>query len=451
MNKKVKVLKDWDGHKAGEVLELEEAVAKTLIGTEHAEEVVDADGVQEELTKAVGTFKGVLTDAITEAVKGATAELKAGATDPARITGVKDNADDDPKGGFKNFGEFVSKVKIAHTGGEVDDRLKRIKAAQGQNEADGSEGGYLLVPEFSNRIVERMTEDPTGILARCDKYVMGSNALTILGVNDADRTAAATRYGGVIAYWVAEAAQITASTMAFRQIQLRLNKIAALVYCTDEMLDDAALINLPQKIEDKVSEAMTDTVLEAIMFGDGVGKPHGALASTNPALVAVAIENNQLAATIVTQNISKMYWHMPPKGYSNAIWLFNPECGPQFDLLNANMEVAGGYYPLYMPPGGLSAQPYSSLKGRPAIPTEHCEALGAQGDVVYADFSQYALGMRGTVKSAMSIHLRFDYEETCFRFSFRIDGRSLWDKYVTPRKGAGTFYLSPFVALAVRA
>jgi hypothetical protein len=48
----------------------------------------------------------------------------------------------------------------------------------------------------------------------------------------------------------------------------------------------------------------------------------------------------------------------------------------------------------------------------------------------------------------MSIHLRFDYDESVFRFIFRLDGAPWWPAALTPYKGSNT--QSCFVNLADR-
>ena len=50
--------------------------------------------------------------------------------------------------------------------------------------------------------------------------------------------------------------------------------------------------------------------------------------------------------------------------------------------------------------------------------------------------------------SYLSMHLRFDYGETAFRFTFEADGQTWPNSPITPYKGAAT--LSPFVILEAR-
>ena len=68
--------------------------------------------------------------------------------------------------------------------------------------------------------------------------------------------------------------------------------------------------------------------------------------------------------------------------------------------------------------------------------------------MILGDFSQYLLIDKGGINAASSIHVRFLYDESVFRFIYRVDGQPIWNKPITPYKGSNT--LSPFVALAKR-
>ena len=120
---------------------------------------------------------------------------------------------------------------------------------------------------------------------------------------------------------------------------------------------------------------------------------------------------------------------------------------PQLFALNAPVGTGGQL--VYMPPGGLSASPYSTLMGRPVLPVEYCCTLGTTGDIALCDFSQYLLATKGGMQSAVSIHVRFIYDETVIRFVWRVDGQPSWAAALTPFQGTNT--QSPFVVLATRA
>lgn len=104
--------------------------------------------------------------------------------------------------------------------------------------------------------------------------------------------------------------------------------------------------------------------------------------------------------------------------------------------------------PLYAWPGQYGNAD-GMLFGIPVKPIEQCAALGSKGDIVLMDASQYLIVERSGVTRQASMHIRFDYDETVFKFSWRVGGRPDWDSTITPYKG--TTARSPYVALAGRA
>lgn len=56
---------------------------------------------------------------------------------------------------------------------------------------------------------------------------------------------------------------------------------------------------------------------------------------------------------------------------------------------------------------------------------------------------------KGGIDYASSMHLKFDYNQTAFRFVTYFDGQPKLKSAITPYKGNKT--VSPFVALASRA
>jgi HK97 family phage major capsid protein len=87
--------------------------------------------------------------------------------------------------------------------------------------------------------------------------------------------------------------------------------------------------------------------------------------------------------------------------------------------------------------------------GKEIIWTEQASTLGTTGDLMLIDFTQYLIGQKsgGGIKFAKSIHLKFDYDQTAFRFVMRLDGQPWWPSVFTPKRGDTQ---SPFVALETR-
>ena len=130
-----------------------------------------------------------------------------------------------------------------------------------------------------------------------------------------------------------------------------------------------------------------------------------------------------------------------------SIWLINQDVEPQLNQMS--LQIGTGGVPVYLPPGGLSETPFARLLGRPVIPVEYCATLGTVGDILLVNLAEYLMIDKGGLQQATSMHLRFDYSETAFRFTYRADGSPTWHSALTPFKGTQT--RSPFISLATRA
>lgn len=346
---------------------------------------------------------------------------------------------------FESFGAFAHAVYKANpnVGGVTDPRL--LGAAQGMQQAIPSEGGFMVPPSFSSTIWDGLAADESNLLALTDNYTVEGESLTF-NANAETSRANGSRFGGVQGYWIAEADQITKSKPKFRQMKLEPHQLAVLIYATDKLL-----ANSPAALEQYLTRAATEEIAfkvgDAIVNGTGAGQPVGLLGAAST--ISVAKETSQVAATFVKANANKMWARLHPRSRKNAVWLVNVDVEPQFDEFHSLVKNVAGTENV----GGLGSQIYNAekntLKGRPVIACEFAQTLGTKGDVMLVDLGAYATGTRGGVSSAMSIHLRFDYLESAFRFVFEVDGQPWLASALTPFKGSNT--LSTQVVLDTRA
>jgi HK97 family phage major capsid protein len=361
------------------------------------------------------------------------------ATRPDPEEQQRENRADD----FTSVGQFLQAVRQAGSpGGSIDRRLS-TRAASGAQETVPSDGGFLVGTDMSAELLTRTYQ--TGQLtsrARPVPISAGSNGIKINGIDETSRVDG-SRWGGVQVYWADEADTVTATKPKFAPIELALHKLMGLFYTTDELLQDTAAL------ESIATQAFTEEFgykLDwGMVRGTGVGSLLGILNS--PCLVSVAKETGQAADTVVAENIIKMYSRTWARSRQNAVWLVNQDIEPQ--LFQFALSVGTGGVPLFMPAGGLSAQPFNTILGRPVLPIEQCSTLGDQGDIFLADFSQYYLAKKGGIQSAVSIHVRFIYDESCYRWTLRTDGQPSWRSALTPAYGTNT--VSPFITLDARA
>ena len=344
------------------------------------------------------------------------------------------------KGGM---GEFLQAVaKASSPGGIMDNRLIYQNSASGLNESVSSEGGFMLENDFIQEMFDvMMSESQVANRIRMIPIGANTNRLRTLGIDETSR-ANGSRWGGVQAYWIAEAETVTKSKPKFREIDMALQKLLALCYVTDDLLQDATA--LEAIVKQAYADEMSFKIDDAIINGSGVGMPLGVLNSD--ALVTVAKEKDQAAGTIKYENILKMWSSVPARLRANAVWYINQEIEPQLYTMALNIGTGGA--PVFLPSGGASSSQYSTLLNRPIIPIEQCSPLGKKGDIILADPTQY-IGIDKKAPTAdVSIHVRFLYDEQVFRFIYKFNGAPYRSKPITPYKGASS--LSPFVTLGDR-
>jgi HK97 family phage major capsid protein len=345
---------------------------------------------------------------------------------------------------FSSFGQQMAAVMRAGApGGPTDPRL--FNAATGLNETVPSDGGFLVQQDFSANLIAQVYE--TGILAsRASRIPISgnSNSIKLNGVDETSR-AAGSRGGGIRGYWADEADEKTKSKPKFRKIELTLKKLIGLCWATDELLEDAVAL------EAYISKGFVDEfgfqIDDAMVNGNGAGMPLGVMNAG--CLVTQDKEVGQAATTVMAENVINMFARLFASSRSTAAWFINQNVEPQLHTMS--IAVGTGGQLIYMPPGGLSQSAFGTLLGRPVIPIEQCQTLGTTGDIILGDYNNgYLLAEKGGIKSDMSIHVRFIYDESVFRFVLRIDGQPLRASAMTPYKGGAAHTQSHFVALQTR-
>lgn len=472
----IKLLSDYAGHKAGERIDEEEAIARAYVAAGKAEAAPETvQSLIDTATAELRRSQEEMMTSFTSGIKVMADELKnAGAQFRSATSGskrpnpqapsddfqIEATASEDEKfiahrGGFRTMGHFAfdtyrafapqssfrdSQERIA----KWNDTLSRVSAVKraagspdGMYENSDPDGGVLVPPDFSSEIWERVYIQEN-LLTRTDSYNVTGNTL-VLPANTETSRVDGSRWGGTLGYWEGEAQQFTGSRPKFRDLQLRLKKLTILTYVTNELLSDAG-IALDQYLQRNASNEIVFKIVDALINGTGAGIPLGI--ANDPALIAVAKETNQAAKTVLYENILKLYNRMWAPCRKNAIWLINQEIEPQLDLMA--LPVGTGGVPVYTGAGsglygGAEAPRLAMLKGRPVLPIEQCQALGTQGDIFFVDFSQYVTIVKGAIQSSMSIHLKFDYDETVFKWLFRMDGQGAWSKALTPKNGTNTY------------
>lgn len=363
----------------------------------------------------------------------------------ARGVTAKARWEDDPKFGFGSPRDFLAAVVQVSTGREAkvkpDHRaaLKKLWAAAGSDEQStfaDPYGGFAVPTAFVPNLLTVQAEgDPTA--GRTTMIPMASPKVEIPARTDKNHTTSVS--GGLRVRRRAEGDQAASSRMEMEKVTLNANSLLGVAYATEELLSDSA-ISFAAMLEAGFRDEFMAKVLDEKLNGTGVGQMTGVI--TAACTVSIAKETNQVAATIVYDNILKMRarcWR-----YGQAIWLANHDTLPQLAKLNQEVGTGGA---IVWQPSAREDVP-ETLLGRPIFFTEFCPTLGTVGDLLLGNWSQYLEGTYQSPQSAESLHVRFENHERAFKFFMRNDGSPWWKSALTPRKGSNK--LSPFVTLATR-
>ena len=248
-------------------------------------------------------------------------------------------------------------------------------------------------------------------------------------------------YGGLVGYWGEESASFSESTAKFARVTLDARKLTGYSAVPNELLSDS-MVSFAAMIERLWPEAIAFFEDVAFIAGTGVGEPKGFLGTNASAVVAA--ESGQQSATIVAENIDKMYSRMLPSSLARAIWIVSPDALPQLFSMARSVGTGGS---AVMVTNMESAAP-GSIYGRPIVVSEKAKALGSQGDISFVDLSYYLVGDRQQMTAASSQDYLFRSDQTAFRIVERVDGQPWIQSPITPQNGGST--LSPIVELAAR-
>lgn len=348
---------------------------------------------------------------------------------------LTEQRENDPKRGFNSMGDFAKAVAHSSIRGVTDSRLAFNAAAPTTfgNEGAGADGGFAIPPEFSKEIW-RLSLGEDSLLPLTQNNELAGNSM----IFPKDET---TPWGGagVQAYWQSEAVAATQSKPVLGTDAMILHKMMALVPVTNELIEDGFAIG--SYLSNVAPERIAYKANEAILFGDGAGKPFGALSSS--AAIIQAKDSGQATATISPTNISNMVSRLLVGELKNAVWIGNP------DLLSPLESLTLGNYPIFLPNQSASGASYGMLKGRPLLLSEHANAFSSQGDLNLVSLKGYrTITKAGGIQTSTSMHLFFDADATAFKFVFRMNGKPILSAPVVPPKSSNT--RSHFITLAAR-
>lgn len=254
------------------------------------------------------------------------------------------------------------------------------------------DGGYTVPQDFYNTLLEEL--QLTAVMRpKVTVVPMKGNVLTLSMLNS-----------GPEVYWTGEGVKKTTTTADFSQPTMTAYKLAAIIYLTDELIDDSAfgLVNvLVRRFAQKLAQAED----KAILAGTGTGQPLGLFIANTIA--------HRHSTGLTFDNIIDLIYDLPMQFRPNAGFLINPA-----DVKTLRKIKADGQYIWQSP---ISAGQPATIQGYPV--TEHY--FVPAGEIMFGDVKEaYWLGDRQklTVKISNDTETTFTEDKTAIRVVERIGG-----------------------------
>jgi HK97 family phage major capsid protein len=334
--------------------------------------------------------------------------------------------------GFKSFADWVR--TCAFQPGDI--RLTKV-----MSEGEPSAGGFA-VPIAYNTELLRMALEKSQIFAGVRAVPLTTLENHFATIDDTTH-ATGTTFGGIKFTFTDELVEKTPSEPSLGEIILKAKTAASILLVSNQLLADAPTMD--RDLQALFSESLGWFYDDMIMRGTGAGQPRGIKGA--PGTVVVAKESGQAAGTIVFPNIRKMFGRMPGQFRESCVWIVSPSATDA--LLGMSIPVGTGGSAVMLANQSAIAPVPTEMYGRPIVWSEHCENLGAEGDIYLVNLASYLFGIREGLSLFISAHRYAELNKTMMRFETRIDGCPIFSSPLTIRSGA-SFTVSPMVTLALR-
>lgn len=276
--------------------------------------------------------------------------------------------------------------------------VTRNEAAVKALSTTAADGGNLFPTEFQNEIIKALAI-PTRMRSIVSVKTMHRTTLTV------------PKRGTVVkVYWTAENASKTTTTATWSQVTLTARKAAAIIYASDEVIEDSNDISIVNEIIDQFATAIGDAEDLAIALGNGTTQPTG----IETARAAGTIASTAVGATLDVTKIVDLVYGVKPQYRNGGSFLMNPKVAKFYRKL---VDSTGR--PIWQD-SVIVGMP-STLYGYPVY-----EFYDLPTSVTYFGNWKlaYWLGDRKqmTVKISQDTETAFTKDETAIRVVFRIGG-----------------------------
>ena len=201
-------------------------------------------------------------------------------------------------------------------------------------------------------------------------------------------------YGYVSSAWTAEGAEFPGAEPKFVQLNLTPYELASRTELSRILLQRSA-VDLEQLLGNLFRASMVHKIDEALISGDGNGKPTGVLTEPGIGLVKRCVANS-----IIYEDFVNIETQLPPQMLARASWVIGK------NAMQMIKKIKDGFgRPLFLQ--NVSEGAYGSILGKPVTVTQRTSQGGvgaAVGDVMLGIWDQYVCPMEQEIVVLRSEH-----------------------------------------------
>jgi HK97 family phage major capsid protein len=292
----------------------------------------------------------------------------------------------------KSISELTSKEKVdAYSRALMTGDLVSLKAL---SEGVSADGGYTVPQDFYNTLLEQVIS-----------VAQFRSEVTVIPMKGPVLTLTMIDHGPDV-FWTAEGATKTTTTADFTQPTLTAYKLAAIIYLTDELIEDSAF-SLSEVLVRRFAKKMAEAEDKAIVQGTGSGQPTGLFTATPG--------STRTAPTGLTFDVMiDLIMDLPVEYRAGAKFVINSQ---NIRELRKVKDTTGRYI---WADGVQPGQP-ATILGYPVIETP----WAPESKVLFGNLREaYWLGdrQRMTVKITQDTETAFTQDKTAIRVVERVGG-----------------------------
>ena len=266
---------------------------------------------------------------------------------------------------------------------------------------DGADGGYLFPNEFLSEVLRDLPE--INVMRNWVKVIpMKRDKMDITNL-----------VSPLTVFWTAENQVKSTTTARFATQTLTAFKLAAILYSSDELIEDSTETDVVALIISLFSEAIAVEEERVIWQGNGTTQPQGLSVAT---VAGISGTGNAY------DDITRLYYSLDRRYVPGAAFFMNGNTARSIELIK---DTTGR--PLFVPSATDGIQP--TLKGKPLVISNWVP----DRQVYFGDLKKaYFLGdrKRMSAKVSQDTETAFTKDQTAIRVVARIAGRVVFPNAV---------------------